>query len=437
MANENEIYELLNKKKQEKINADNKLVADSFDAQKQKKIAHVSRPGDVASNYEKPLMDKVIQGIGDPIYNALTKTKLGAAFTGFGEGEHQAIGSIAHLFNKNAMKPLNLDEDIDPELSGYRTAGKIAGNLAVDYGLLRGAGKTLRGATGIPGLTARVGTAAGIGYGTGEQFPEQLGGRAGAAALGALFPVTAGATAPEIGKNVIKAAENAEAKHGAEISAALAKANPIIKPKYTSALQKIMGSEIRIGSKTGIKDNLIEFFTNPSAQTAQNTMSTIKSAQRNMLSHTHPKVSTLPEGSQKIYYALGDAIKDLEKQVESAMPKEAFDMFKDALKKYAGKAGPYKQPAIEGARKGTGAAKNIPKAIAQMEKYSKTVPPEVGGDIMNQYQYLMKQHPELYINKYLPTAAKWGTTGIIANEGINYLKEIFNSRDNDHGGGEY
>lgn len=431
MASEDDIYNLLNEQYQKKIDADNQVVANSFEQKKPGKIAHTSYHGQKSEPYKKPLSDRIIQAIGDPIYNALTQTRAGVALAGLGEGEHQAIASIAHLFNKDAMPDLNLDEYINPELSAYRTGGNIAGNALVDYGLLRGAGKYMRGATGLGGLASRVGASGGIGYATGEQFPEQLGGRAGAAVLSGLFPVTAGSTKGAIGKNIAQAAENAESKYGNAIVQALEGAKPI-KPRVDSAMKEILGKDTHIIANTDVKGLLNNYLMKPSAQTAQNAISGLKSAQREILPHGG-KLSTLPKHSLDQYKLIEKNIQNLEAALEKSMSPEAFKAYKDSLKDYVKNAVPYKQTSIEALRKGTSSSPSaIPKQIKGMKDYSKTLPMEAGQDVMNQYQFLMKQHPELYINNLAPWAASLGGGGYAVSELGDYLKDLFSSQGNEY-----
>ncbi len=397
MANENDLYDLLqnhytskNAEKETTLHSQFNEAVNS--PQKINQPAQPANPDSVEESWQYK--------IGQPIYEALTDTRPGAALLGVGEGEHQALQSIANLFrsDENKVGSLGTEDLINPEYGGYHSGGKIAGNALIDYGLLRGAGNGLRGATGAGGLAKRMAASAGIMYGTGEHFPEQFGGRDGAAAFGALFPVTAGATAGEIGKNITTAAEQAEAKYGSKIGEALAKADPIDRVRYTAPMQEILNKGTRLSPEYGSKEMLQKFISKPSAQSAQEAMSAMKAEQRSMLTFPHTKPTSLPQGSQDTYHALGDAIKDLEKQIQGTMSKDVFQMFKDSLKEYAAKVGPYKQPSINIARTGHGPAKNIPKAVEQMEKYSRTLPPEIGEDVINQFQYLMKQHPELYLN---------------------------------------
>lgn len=370
--------------------------------------------------------------IAKSLYEGLTQTKPGAAFLGVGEGVHQHLQSVMNLFRspENQMGSLGTEDLINPEHGAYHSGGKLGGNLLADYLGLKGIGTAMRGATGIGGLVSRMGASAGYNYATGEHFPEELGGRMGSAAVGAAFPVTAGATASEVGKNIITGAENAEARYGGRIGEILSQANPI-RPRYTHAMQDLVNGTHNVGQEYGITELLTDFLTNPSAQSAQDAMSVMKRAQREMLNFTHPRVSHLPEASQRAYRALGDGIQSLENQIERSLSPEAFRQYREALRDYAGNAAPYAQPAIRGARSGTGPAKNIPKALERMEKHSQTLPGEFGEDALNQFRYLMQQHPELYANKVLRKIAPWatgaGVTGVIGNEALDRFVNITSS----------
>lgn len=391
------------------------------------------QPQQPVDNWQNPnkLEDQWLYKLGQPIYEGLTQTAPGAALLGAGEGVHQYLQSPLNLFRspENQVGSLGTEQDINPELGGYHAGGKLTGNLLMDYLGLSGISGAMRGATGLGGLGARMGASAAHNYATGEHFPESLGGRAGAAVLGAAFPVTAGATSGEIGKSIAQAAENAEAKYGGKIGEAVAQGGPFSRVTYSNPIQTILDKGLRLSSEHGSRDAVKTFMTNPTAETAQKALSIMKAEQRAMLSHTHPKVSTLPQGSQDAYHALGDAIKDIESQMQRNMPTDVFDMFKSALKEYAGKAAPYKQPAIEGARKGTGPAKNIAKQVKQMEKYSKTLPAEEGQELINQFQYLMKQHPELYINRYAPWLAGGGLGAGLGSELWDQLMRLSGGGD--------
>lgn len=419
MAEEDEIYQRLMQNHASKVTG----------AQTPQNAAMPAQGLGAPKGFEKDLIYKMF----NPVNEALTQTRPGAALTGMGEGVWENIASIGNLFreDENKIGSLGSEGHINPELGGYHQGGKLAGNLLSDYLALRGVGTTLRGATGIGGLAARAAASSGAGYAMGEHFPEWLGGRAGAATLGALFPITAGATSGEIGKNVVRAAEQAESKYGPKIGEAVAKSGPMSKIGVApgNGMLDILSGEIKLSTESGGKKLLQELIQNPSAAKAQKTLSALKAEQRGMLSHTHPKATNLPDASKRTYDAIGETIQTLEKNIKKGMSPEVFKEYKDALRGYAGKVGPYKQPAIEGARKGTGPAKNIPKAIAQMEKYSQTLPAEEGAELMNQFQYLMKQHPELWVNKYNKKVGGAGVLGLGLNEAANYFKSLFENQN--------
>lgn len=452
MASEDKLFDLLMQNHQSKKQQDRQMQAQAFDfpqnddmqqdmgdtfsslMQNQfqgapSPVHHTSRPGDVA-NYQpqQPFEESMGYKLGQPIYDAFTQNPAGAATLGVGQGVGEGLASIGNMFrgDDNKFQMLDSGQDVDPELGGYHGGGKLGGNVLLDLILTKGALGSMKGATGLPGLLGRGAAGFGVNYATGEQVPDWLGGRVGAGTLGGLGSILGSSTKGAIGKNIVEAAGKAEAKYGSKIGQAAAQAKKVARPKFSEAVHDIAKGDTKLGAKYGSKGVVNDFLKNPTGETAQKAMSALKKEQRAMLSGTHPKVSTLPEGSQKVYNTIGKAIKDIEKQMEKSMSPAEFKNFKQSLSDYAAKAAPYKQPAIEGARTGTGTPKNIPKAIKGMEKYSKTLPLEEGSEVMNQFQYLMKQHPELYINKFLP-----GTKGTILGAGAvgayNYMDDFLNA----------
>lgn len=385
--------------------------------------------------YEDTWMAK----FGDPVYNALTQTRPGAALLGYGKGFGQALASIPNAFlseeNKIKVAP-DLDQYINPELGGWTQGGEVGGNLIAG---LYGAGKlgsVLGGLTGATGTAARVGGTAGLEYLMGEQFPEALGGRAGAAALGALFPVApvaGGATKGQIGKNVIKGAEQAEAKYGSKISDILSKADPIDRVIKSPALEKIVDPKTYIPAEKDIQGLINTFFNKPSAQAAQDAISGMKGALREIKPHHIPE-SMLPGPASKQYRLIKEGIKDLEGVIEKSLSPKQFKQYKDALEDYVSHAVPYKQTAIDLARKGRGPASNIPKGIFNIEKNSATLPGEFGEEAINQFRYLMQQHPELYVQKYLPQVMGFSGLGAAGKGVWEYFKSAVGDNSDMEGG---
>jgi hypothetical protein len=384
--------------------------------------------------YEDTWMAK----FGDPIYNALTETRPGAAFLGYGKGFGQAVASIPNTFlpeeNKIKVAP-NLDEYVNPEMGGWTQAGEVGGNIAAG---LYGAGKlgsALGGLTGAGGTAARVGGTAGLEYLMGEQFPEALGGRMGAATLGALFPVSpiaGGATRGQIGKNVIKGAEQAEAKYGGKITEILSKADPIDRVKRTHALDKIVGAKTHIPAEKDVKGLVNTFLSKPSAQAAQDAISGMKGALREIKPHHIPE-SMLPKESAKQYRLVKEGIQDLEKVIEKSLSPSQFKQYKEALEDYVSHAVPYKQTAIDLARKGRGPASNIPRGIFNIEKNSATLPGEFGEEAINQFKYLMQKHPELYVQKYAPILAGASGIGTLGKGILDYFKSAVGGENESRG----
>lgn len=379
----------------------------------------------------------------NPINNALTQTGPGAALTGIGEGVWENAASIPNMFlsDENKIGSIGSEKYLHPEMGGYAMGGKLAGNLLADVLGARAVGVPLRGMTGMKGLLSRVGATAGLGYATGEHFPEEFGGRLGSAGIGALFPVAplpgAGASSGEIGKNVLKAAENATSKYGADISNAVAKSGPIpkISVQAGNGMLDILSGEIKLGAKHNSKNLLHELIQSPTPQKAQDVLSALKKEQRGMLTATHDRPSVLPDASRRAYDALTETIQTIEKNLEKGMGPEVFNEYKNALTEYAANAAPYAQDAIEIARHGHGPASNIPKGIFGMEAYSRTLPKEEAEVLKNQFQYLMQQHPELWINKFSKPAAVGGGGLYVADAIHDYFKSLFNS-NNHHTGNE-
>lgn len=342
----------------------------------------IQGPLDLSDN-PQALQNQKLYQFGQPIYEALTQTAPGAAFLGYGKGFGQSLASIPNAFlsEENRITGPNIEQDINPEYGGYTQGGELAGNIV---GGLYGAsklGQALGGMTGLSGMAARSAGTAGLEYLMGEQFPEMLGGRAGAGILGALFPVSpfipgGGATAGEIGKRVAKTHAKNEAKYG---------------PRIGQAAGKAEGGEA-----------------------IQGVLSKLKKQQRDLLDYAHPKPSSLPEHSAKKYEEIGKQIKFLEKELKQMLSPEEWKHYKETLKDYASNVGPYKNlKSAENIKAGTSKKySEIPKEIRRAEKYSKTLPPGESGEFMNAYDYLFKQHPELYINKYwLPVTGGGATAG--------------------------
>jgi hypothetical protein len=402
----------------------NRRIAEAEQKIRQREIEGGARnPGDVLAygnpdviNFKPmkrlPYAEKVNELYGQTLgagEKPFSKTALGGPVTGLTEGGANWLSSAANvplgmlgMYTEptDLSQYLNYEPGVEGNINRYGyVGGNIAGTVLPDILSYLGGSSLIKGMSGIPGMTARTGLGAGIGYIGGEHGP---GGRAGGAAIGTAGSLFGEAQAPRIVGRLEAQLNKETEKLAPKYQSLLNKLNQVDYPANNAGINTFRGKNANYKLSKDADDALTKFEQTLDPNDAKKAISKLKADQRALRIGKYSDPKSMVGERRRRYEALDDAINAIEQNVEDAFVKQnmllELGKMGELDKLYKSNVTPY---LFDELLSNTSGAANAPSSVIEkilkMKKGSEKLP---SG--MNAYEYIMKKNPEIFLNKMIP-----------------------------------